>query len=129
MPGDVLTVSIDARDEVTVLFLDGEVDALSVGELDSALHKSAQRRMPVIIDVSNLGYIDSSAFRVIYQISEHIATSIVVAPGSVLSRTIRLAGIGSRIPISPDIDAARALWAGGRGGDGGGDGRCEEVRR
>jgi anti-anti-sigma regulatory factor len=62
--------------------------------------------MPVIIDVSNLGYIDSSAFRAIYQASEHIAISIVVSPGSVLSRTIRLAGISSKIPIFPDVDTA-----------------------
>ena len=62
--------------------------------------------MPVIIDVSNLGYIDSSAFRAIYQASEHIPVSIVVSPGSVLSRTIRLAGISAKIPILPDIDAA-----------------------
>lgn len=99
-------MSVDARNEVTVLFVEGEVDALSVGELDSALRKAAQRRMPIIIDVSKLSYIDSSGFRAIYQTSERIAISIVAPPGSVLSRTIRLAGINSRIPISPDIDAA-----------------------
>ncbi len=106
MPGDLLTVSVDARGHATVLFLEGEVDASSAGELESALDKAAQRKKPVIIDVSNLGYIDSSGFRAIYQASEHIPISIAVSPGSVLSRTIRLAGIGTRIPIFPDIDTA-----------------------
>ena len=90
MPGGLLTLTINARDQVTVLFLGGEVDHLSAGELGSALDKAAKRKMPVILDVSNLGYIDSSALRAIYQASEHIPISIVVSPGSVLSRTIRL---------------------------------------
>ena len=49
MPGDLLTVSVDARDRVTVLILAGEVDAFSVGELDSALARAAQRQLPVIV--------------------------------------------------------------------------------
>lgn len=106
MPGDLLTVSIDARDQVTVLSLEGEVDASSAGELDAALGQAARRQMPVIIDVSNLGYIDSSGFRAIYQASEHIPMSVVVSPDAVLSRTIRLAGISARIPVLPDIETA-----------------------
>jgi anti-sigma B factor antagonist len=106
MPGDLLTVFIDAKDQATVLSLEGEVDASSVGELDRALGQAAQRKMPVILDVSNLGYIDSSGFRAIYQASEHIAISIVVSPGSVLSRTIRLAGISTKIPVFPDTGTA-----------------------
>jgi anti-sigma B factor antagonist len=106
MPGDHLTVSMDAKEQVTVLSLEGEVDAASAGDLDSALGKAAQREMPVILDVSNLGYIDSSGFRAIYQASEHIAISVVVSPGSVLSRTIWLAGISTKIPIFPDIGTA-----------------------
>ena len=92
MTGDILTVSTDARDHVTVLVLEGEVDAYSVGQLDSALARAAQRKIPVIIDVSRLGYIDSSAFRAIYRASEHIPVSIVVPASSVLSRTIRQIG-------------------------------------
>ena len=116
MPGDLLTVSMDASGQVTVLFLAGEVDALSVGELDRALARAAQRAMPVIIDVSSLGYIDSSAFRAIYQASEHIPVSIVVSPGAVLSRTIQLAGINARIPIFPDVETASAEAANRRTG-------------
>jgi anti-anti-sigma factor len=111
MTGDILTVSTDARDHVTVLVLEGEVDAYSVGQLDSALARAAQRKIPVIIDVSRLGYIDSSAFRAIYRASEHIPVSIVVPASSVLSRTIRLAGISAKIPILPDIDSASAQAA------------------
>lgn len=114
MPGDLLTVSVDAADQVTVLCLEGEVDALSVGELDRALARAAQRTVPVIIDVSNLGYIDSSGFRAIYQASEHIPVSIVVSPGAVLSRTIQLAGISARIPIFPDIETASTQAANSR---------------
>jgi anti-sigma B factor antagonist len=106
MSGDLLTVSTDTRDQLTVLVLEGEVDASSVGELTSALDKAAQRKMPVILNVSNLGYIDSSGFRAIYQASEHTPVSIVISPGSVLSRTIRLAGISTKIPIFPDLDTA-----------------------
>jgi anti-anti-sigma factor len=112
MPGDLLTVSVDARDQVTVLVLEGEVDAFSVGELDSALARAAQRTMPVVVDVSGLGYIDSSAFRAIYQASEHGPVSIVVSPGAVLARTVQLAGISARIPVFPDVETASAQAAG-----------------
>jgi anti-anti-sigma factor len=111
MPGKVLTLSIAARDSVTVLVLEGEIDALSVDELNSALGKAADRGRPVIIDVGNLGYIDSSVFRAIYQASEHLPISFVVPAGSVLSRTIRLAGTSAKIPIFPDIDTASAQAA------------------
>jgi len=111
MPGRLLALSIEARDEVTVLVLAGEIDALSVDELDGALGKAAHRKKPVVIDVSNLGYIDSSVFRAIYQASEHLPVSIVVAPGSVLARTIRLAGTSAKIPVFPDIDSAGAQAA------------------
>lgn len=113
MPGDFLTVSTEARDQVTVLFLEGEVDAASAGQLHSALDKAAQRKMPVIVDVSNLQYIDSSGFRAIYQASEHIPVSIVVTPDAVLARTIRLAGISTRIPVFSDLAAASAHAATG----------------
>jgi anti-anti-sigma factor len=112
MPDDLLAVSVDARDQVTVLVLEGEVDALSAGELDSALAKAAQRKLPVVIDVSDLRYIDSSAFRAIYQASEHIPVSIAVPAGAVLFRTIQLAGISARIPVFPDIETASAQAAG-----------------
>jgi anti-anti-sigma factor len=111
VPSDLLTVSVNARDQVTVLLLEGEVDAFSASELVSALDKAAQRKMPAILDVSNLRYIDSSAFRAIYQASEHIPVSIVVSPESVLSRTIRLAGISTKIPVFPDIDTASSQAA------------------
>jgi anti-sigma B factor antagonist len=106
MPGKSLTLSMAARDKVTVLVLEGEIDALSVGELNTALGKAAQLGKPLVIDVSNLGYIDSSVFRAIYQASEQLPVSIVVPPGSVLSRTIRLAGTGSRIPLFRDVASA-----------------------
>ncbi len=106
MPGDFLTVATEARDQVTVLFLEGEADATSAAQLHSALDKAAQRKLPVILDVSRLDYIDSSGFRVVYQASEHTSVSIVVAADAVLSRTVRLAGISTRIPVFPDLDAA-----------------------
>jgi anti-anti-sigma factor len=112
MPGDLLTISVDATDQVTVLVLEGEADAFSVGELDSALARAVQRKVPVVVDVSGLGYIDSSAFRAIYQASEHGPVSIVVSPGAVLARTVRLAGISARIPIFPDVETASGHAAG-----------------
>lgn len=118
MPGELLALSMDARDDVTVLVLEGEIDALSVDELNRALGQAAHRERPVIIDVTNLGYIDSSVFRAIYQTSEHLPISFVVPPGSVLSRTIRLAGTSSQIPIFPDMASASAQAASRQAGPG-----------
>jgi anti-anti-sigma factor len=93
---------------VTVVQVEGEVDLSTAPRLDEALAAAIDRRVPAVIDLSATTFMDSSGFRVVHEAAERVRLALVVPPGSILDRSVRLAGLHEIVPVCADRSGALA---------------------
>jgi anti-anti-sigma factor len=87
----------------TVLRLRGELDLATVEKLRSALKDSVDSSRHVVIDLSELGFIDSSGLRELYRATtasgrDGWRLELVGTQGDVL-QTIRMSGMDQVLPL------------------------------
>jgi anti-anti-sigma factor len=85
----------------------GELDRTNVAEFAHDLTAVPGPR-PVILDMSELRYIDSTGFGTVIQLVEKHLVVIVLAPVSLLRRAASVMGL----PFHDHIDAARSALGG-----------------
>jgi anti-sigma B factor antagonist len=86
----------------------GEIDIKTAPELESALADHADD--PLVVDVSEVGFIDSTGLRVLVMARTRIEEDggrmvLCAADDSPVVRTMRLAGLASDFDVVPDSDA------------------------
>jgi anti-anti-sigma factor len=102
-----LTIRTDLRnaDHATVTIM-GEVDLETAPELERRLVEAAERGTPVIVDLGECAYMDSSGFRTLHRTAALGRVVLVVPPDAFLSRVVRLAGLGELMQICDDVAGA-----------------------
>jgi len=102
-----LTIRTDLRaaDRATVT-IRGEVDLETAPELERRLVEVAERGLPVIVDLGECTYMDSSGFRTLHQVAALARIVLVVPPEAFLARVVGLAGMGEVITICDDLAGA-----------------------
>jgi anti-sigma B factor antagonist len=104
-----LTIRTDLRHaDHALVRVAGEVDLDTAPELERRLVEVLQRGTPVVVDLGECSYMDSSGFRALHRASDFGRLVLVIPPGAFLSRVVRLAGLGELIPICDDTGAASA---------------------
>jgi anti-anti-sigma factor len=86
----------------------GEIDLETAPELERRLIEVLERGTPVVVDLGECTYMDSSGFRTLHRASGLGHIVLIIPPGAFLSRVVRLAGLGEVIPICEDASAASA---------------------
>jgi anti-sigma B factor antagonist len=119
-----MTIVKDASEDFSVTVTDvdrGRVLIVVLGELDLATAQDlwilAEPRLApdtlVVVDVSQVPFIDSSGLRVLLQAAhrsqETGATFRVAAPTSAVSRVVEMAGVGPQLDVRGDVGAALTL--------------------
>jgi anti-anti-sigma factor len=109
--------TIRGDDGVTVVELTGDLDLPVAPDLERAL-ASIDGAGPVIVDLTELRFMDSSGLRTVLITAERfsrsgIRWSLVVAPGSAVSRLLSLSEVEDQLPIHRSSDEARSAVAGG----------------
>jgi anti-sigma B factor antagonist len=107
---------VDGR-AVAILRVVGEVDLANAGELtEQLLSERCRGADAVLLDLSNLDFMDSSGLRSVLIAAEELPCPIVtvVAPGSSVSRLLDLAEVGDRVRRFPDDAAALAALEPGK---------------
>jgi anti-anti-sigma factor len=95
-----LQVNADAEPAAATVV--GELDRTNVAEFADALNAVPGER-PVILDLSELRYIDSAGFGAVIQMVERRLVVVVLAPVSLLRRAAAVMGL----PLHDHVDAAR----------------------
>jgi anti-anti-sigma factor len=95
-----LQVNVDAEPAAATVM--GELDRTNVAEFADALNAVPGTR-PVILDLSELRYIDSAGFGAVIQMVERRLVVVVLAPVSLLRRAAAVMGL----PLHDHVDAAR----------------------
>jgi anti-anti-sigma factor len=88
-----------------LIAVSGELDLSNCGRLQAIADESASRRLPLLLDLSECPFIDSSGLRQILRISNALTDGAgpsvpmaVIAPaGSSAARVLELTGIGARL--------------------------------
>ena len=101
-PPEPFAIEESSRDGTTVLTLHGELDLAYADELTAKLQELHDRGEPVILDLDQLEFIDSSGLRVLLkasQDSEGGPWRFQVTRGSpAVTRLLRSAGLEGRLP-------------------------------
>ena len=97
---------------MAVLVVTGELDLAVSSHLEAALDPGEWGEAGgLVLDLSAVGFIDSSGIRVvatrIRELSEAgVGACAVVAPGGAVFRTIELSGLNELLPLEPDRASA-----------------------
>jgi anti-sigma B factor antagonist len=98
-------------DEIVAIVVRGELDLADESRAELAVDFVVGLEYPaVLLDLSGCEFIDASGLRVLIRANERVtrtgAQVAVASPGSSVRRILDITGIGERMRIYPDRDAA-----------------------
>jgi len=103
------TLTPTSRDGIAVLVLEGELDLITAPTLVTALAEHP-RGQPIIVDLTQLTFIDSAGIHAILSRNTAGPTAVVRTPASNVGRVLELVHAETVIPVHDDlVDAVRAL--------------------
>jgi anti-sigma B factor antagonist len=102
-----LEIRTDLRDaDHAIIAVSGEVDLETAPELERRLAEVVERGTPVIVDLTDCQYMDSSGFRALHRTAALGRVVLVIPAGAFLSRVVRLAGLAELIAVCDDVAGA-----------------------
>jgi anti-sigma B factor antagonist len=117
---DIATLSIHITDSpggATVVTLSGELDLSTIPRMQRPLLEQIQQRGAVLVDLSELSFIDSSGIGMLIEakrIANGTPMGVLVGAGTQVERVFGIAGVGEAVPLFSDRDAALAALTPGR---------------
>ena len=108
----------DAADGASIVAIGGELDLSTIPRMHGPLLEQIGQRPAVLVDLSGLGFIDSSGIGILIQAlrgANGTAVHIVIATDSQVDRVFRIAGVSEALPVFTDRERA-LTWT--RNGDG-----------
>jgi anti-anti-sigma factor len=105
-------LSLQSHGEVVVARLDGEIDMSNAVELGEAMSRRvANDALGLVIDLTDVAYLDSAAIKVIYDLRERLRARgqeirVVIAPGSLVAEALRVAAVPAVVGAADTVDAA-----------------------
>lgn len=112
-PGDLIAISVQHRDGVVVLAVEGEIDIATAPVLDAAVADAlAEKPAALVIDLSAVTFLASAGLRILVQTTEQLSGRAcfgVVASGAATTRPIQLMRLDSMFALHETLDAALAV--------------------
>jgi anti-sigma B factor antagonist len=116
----ILKVHIESSSgDVSTVSLAGELDLSTIPRMEVPLLEQLEQRPAVLVDLSELEFIDSSGIGVLiraFQGANGTPTGLLIAAGSAVDRTFRIAGISDALPVFTDRKHALAELSSRRNG-------------
>jgi anti-anti-sigma factor len=94
-----------------VVSVTGEIDRSNSDHLSESITQSTEEALCLVVDVSELQYLDSAALTMVHQLAE-VSTRrflLVALAGSRARRLLEIAGMDTILVIVETIDAALAI--------------------
>ena len=108
----LLRVQSTEQDDALVLALAGEFDLASAQLVDEELARAQESHPIVILDLSQVTFMDSTGLQVVLRVDERMresGSSLLVVPGSPqVQRLFELTGAIDRLQLTPDSRRADA---------------------
>jgi anti-sigma B factor antagonist len=109
-PARNLRISSSVEAHLTLVALVGEVDVASASRLVDAVTELDVQDRTVILDLSEVSFLDSSGVRALLQCEAHIAQAggrlALMKPSEIVIRVLDLVDLRRRIPEVDDVTSA-----------------------
>ena len=106
-------VDEDVEEGVALVAVSGELDLASVDELRTALRTAATRSPSVVVDVSDVSFIDSSALAALLRSNDELSSNgvqmVMACPPGPVRRLLTMTSLDDRLILAPDRPRALAL--------------------
>jgi anti-sigma B factor antagonist len=115
----ILKVHIESSSGLSTVALAGELDLSTIPRMEVPLLEQLEQRPAVLVDLSELEFIDSSGIGVLiqaFQGANGTPKGLLIAAGSPVDRIFRIAGISEALPVFTDREHALAELGSGRNG-------------
>jgi anti-anti-sigma factor len=105
-------VRFSAHGRALVASVVGEVDLSNADNIRAAITESTDNHcLVVVLDLSDLDYLDSSGIQLIYQLREDVrargqALRLVIPAGSPVNDALRLAGVAAHLETIDSVEEA-----------------------
>jgi anti-anti-sigma factor len=114
VPERMVGLEIEERDEVVIAHVTGELDiaeAAGTGDRIAAAVPSAARGL--VMDFSELRFIDSSGIAMLFQLVRHVSArrqglQVVAEPGGPVARVLSIVEFERAAPVHAELEAAIA---------------------
>jgi anti-anti-sigma factor len=109
-------VQFDARDQVVVAGVTGEVDLSNATQLCDAIGEATPNTaFGVVLDLGGVDYLDSAGIHLIYRLRENLRARgqmlmLAIPAASPVQDSLRLAGVTQHLPIASSVDEALAAF-------------------
>ena len=110
-------VQFSDQERVVVARLSGEVDLSNAEAIENAIVEATPNHaLALILDVSQLDYLDSAGIHLIYKLREKLRARgqtlrLVIPPDSPANDALRLAGVPRNIDTAESLEAAMAEFS------------------
>jgi anti-sigma B factor antagonist len=106
-------VDHDVQDGVQLVAVSGELDLASVNELRAALATAvATRSQSVVVDVSDVSFIDSTALAALLSSNDELSSNgvrmVMACPPGPVRRLLTMTSLDDRLSLAPDRPGALA---------------------
>jgi anti-anti-sigma factor len=111
---ELATVVLERRSGALVVRLFGEIDLSNAEAVDAELTAGlGSGREPIVVDLSELAYVDSAGIRLLFQLGERLGAEerefrLAVPETVAVRRILHVSGIESVLPIHPSVESALA---------------------
>jgi anti-anti-sigma factor len=111
-------MDMKVRDGLLLARVAGEIDLSNAGAIRSSLvREMSNDLLGLVLDLTDLTYLDSAGIRVIYELREDLGTRgqemrLVVPEGSLVSTTLELVDASSVVGYAPNAESALAELSG-----------------
>lgn len=108
----MLKCAITELSEAVVVQLHGEIDLAAALSFRECLEEGAKHEKPILLDMTNLQYFDTSGARVIEAFypyaRDHAGPVAIISPATTIRRGLQIMGVDRQIPIFGSVDDALA---------------------
>jgi anti-sigma B factor antagonist len=99
--------------DLSVVAVTGEIDMVSAPELERRLAEVIRRGVPVVVDLSEVTFIDSSGLRELHRASDLGRLMVVIQQDAPVAGVVSLSGFGEIVSVFGDLDTAKGCVRGG----------------
>jgi anti-sigma B factor antagonist len=102
-PNRQIRATVRTQDGMRVLELEGELDLETAPEVDAAIRATfPDTGDPVVLDMSRVGFIDSTGIRTVLEADLRAASPVVfIAPSAAVARVLDLTRLNRRFMVVP----------------------------
>jgi anti-anti-sigma factor len=99
-------IDVERVDESCVARLHGEIDLSNAADVERQLVDAGRGIDALVVDLANVGYIDSSGFGMLERLAHQVKLRVVVPTTAVVARAFSVTGLDQVVAVFPDTAAA-----------------------